>query len=224
MNFSFGICTEYDDLPRLYDIIHSIEELDIPNCEILLVGGNTNRPDISSEKLPILQFEHSGWITEKKNFIAAASLYENLVVFHDYFKFDPLWFRAYLKFGYEWDICSNPQYLIDGNRHATDWIMWDHPDYPKYHSFDYKDWTKTKYQYISGGYFLVKRSFLEANPFNETLTPGDPEDVEWSLRVRGKAKIVCNPNAIVRHNKIHRDVGNKSFPLYSHVSYLRNNK
>lgn len=186
MTFTFGICTDWSNKHRVVEIINSIRNLQIPECEIIV-----------SDK--------DGWITEKKNRIAKVAKHENLVLLHDYFIFHQDWYRAYEDFGQPWDVCSNPQLLHNGNRHFTDWVNWDDPHYPRYYSFDYNDWTHTKYQYVSGGYFLVKRDFLRENPLNESMLQGSPEDVEWSLRIRDKATIKCNPNAVVQHNKIHRD-------------------
>lgn len=220
--FTFGICTQYADARKIQEVVSSIDRLYIPHYEILLVGGEKGAFPWITSTGHLRQIASNGWLPQKKNLIARMAHFENLVLCHDYYVFDFEWYQSYLTFneGVMWDICSNPQYLIDGNRHATDWIIWSHPNFPKYHSLSYNDWTNTKYQYVSGGYFLVKRDFLRENPLNENLKPGDPEDVEWSLRVRDKALIRCNSSAIVRHNKIHRDVGNFSFPLYSHVSYL----
>ena len=52
-----------------------------------------------------------------------------------------------------------------------------------------------QYEMILNG----KKVMLEENPLNEDLMYGDAEDLEWSLRVRDKAKYVMNPNSIVRH-------------------------
>lgn len=188
MKFTFGVITDYSNKQRLGQVVHSIQSLNIPDCEILLSDPH-------------------GWITHKKNDIARRATHENLVLLHDYYVFDSGWYEAYEKFqGYNgWDICSNPQIMMNGKRHFTDWVNWDAPGFPRYHSFDYDDWTHTKGQYISGGYFLVKRDLLRANPFNEALLEGSPEDVEWSIRVRDKARILCNPMATVRHIKVHRD-------------------
>lgn len=218
MNLTFGIMTIYDDVPRLNAVIDSIKALKIPNVEILVAGSyNNNDP---SRVDPIVQHILSdGWLPKKKNMVARAAYHDTLVLLHDYYVFDPLWYQAYEEFGNQWDVCSNPQFLIDGTRHATDWILWDHPTLPRYHSLEYNDWSNTKYQYVSGQFFLIRRDFLRANPINEAMPPGSPEDVEFSLRIRDTAKIVCNPRAIVRHNKVHRDVGNKTFPLYSQTPY-----
>jgi hypothetical protein len=59
--------------------------------------------------------------------------------------------------------------------------------------------------YQSGGYMIVKKDFMLKVPMNENMVWGTAEDVEWSLRMREKANWKCNGNAIVTHNKIHRD-------------------
>lgn len=218
MNWTFGIFTTYEDVHRLNAVIESIKALNIPSVEILVAGSYQH--DWSKADLSVQHIITDGWLPKKKNLVAKFAQHETLCLLHDYFLFDSLWYQAYEEFGYDWTIASNPQLLIDGTRHATDWILWDHPILPRYHSLDYKDWSKTKYQYVSGGFMCVKRDFLRAHPFNEEMLPGSPEDVEWSLRVRDKAIIKCNPNAIVRHNKCHRDVGNLTFPLYSNVLHI----
>lgn len=201
MSFTFGILTAYEEPSRVAAVVRSIRELNIPGAEIIIAGSY-------SEHAPILDVHHiltDGWITRKKNLIASLAQHDTLVLLHDYFLFHPEWYNEYQRFGIEWDICSNPQLLMNGKRHFTDWTVWDSPQYPRYHSLAYDDWSQTKYQYISGGYFLVKRDFLREHPLNEDMQPGSPEDVEWSLRVRDRAVIKCNPHAIVRHNKAHRD-------------------
>jgi len=209
---TFGIMTTYDNIPQLTEVVDSIKALKIPQSEIIIAGSYG-----SNNNFPGLDCRHvltDKWLPTKKNLVAKVAQYKTLVLCHDYYLFDPSWYKAYEEFGNQWDVCSNPQFLLDGTRHATDWITWDHPKYGRYWSLPYDDWSCTKYQYCSGGYFLVKRDFLRANPINEAMPPGSPEDVEWSLRIRDTAVIKCNPNAIVRHNKRHRDVGNKTFPLF----------
>ena len=205
MNVTFGICTQYDDPYRLSQMVASIDDLGIPTYEICVIGSSPNSIFLSSRG-PLFQLQLDAWLPRKKNFIARQAHFDVLCLAHDYFLFDEKWYESYIKFGTDWDVCSNPQLLMNGLRHATDWVNWDHPDYPRYYSFDYTDWTKTKHQYISGQYFLVKRDFLRDNPMNEHLHPGSAEDVEWSLRIREKAKIMCNPTAVVKHNKMHRDI------------------
>lgn len=209
MNLTFGISTAYEDVGRLLLVLDSIKALNIPNSEII-VAGSYDSFDKEICSFPYYQVRTvltDGWITRKKNLIASMAEHDTLVLLHDYYEFDSKWYEAWESFvsGGEWEVASNPQFLITGQRHFTDWVMWDHPHVPRYFSLDYNDWGNTKYQYMSGGYLLVKRDFLRENPFNEHMKPGEPEDVEWSLRIRDKARMVCNPDAIVRHNKKHRD-------------------
>lgn len=213
LSLTFAIITDWEDPRRVYDMVDNISHhAGMRNYEILIIGGD-------SEKLPYsLEQEHpkhlrlipmkGSWITEKKNMAAWLASYNTIAMMHDYFVLDSQWYAGYEEFGTDWDICSNPQRLITGKRHFTDWVIWDHPDLPRYHSLDYWDWSKTDYQYISGGYFLVKRQVILETPFNTQMRPGASEDVEWSLRVRDKYKIRCNPYSIVTHNKVHRDVTN----------------
>jgi hypothetical protein len=212
MNLTFGVITAFEDLPRLTEVVNSILVLNVPNSEILMVGSYPDTQNSIPTFPGVKNLMCDGWITHKKNLIARLAEYETLVLLHDYFVLDPSWYQAYQEFGYDWDVCSNPQYLIGGQRHFTDWVMdvGDTDEHgnarlPMYYSLNYDDWTHTQRQYISGGFFLVKRQLLRDNPLNEEMKPGSPEDLEWSRRIRDNAVIKCNRKAIVRHNKVHRD-------------------
>lgn len=203
MDFTFGIITSYDDLQRLSDVIDSIRDQKIPNYEILVMGNDDYLPTEDTTYVN-MSSEHQ-FVTNKKNKIAEMAKYQNLVLIHDYYLFDKDWYQGYLNFGDDWDVCSNPQYLINGNRHFTDWVTWDHPTFPRWSSLDYDDWSQTKYMYQSGGYMLVKKDFLISIPFEQNRLWGTAEDVEWSLRMRDTANWKCNKLSSVRHNKVHRD-------------------
>ena len=203
MDFTFGIITSYDDLQRLSDVIDSIKNLKIPNYEILVMGNDDYLP--TEDTTYVNMASEQQFVTNKKNKIAEMAKYQNLVLIHDYYVFDKDWYQGYLNFGDNWDVCSNPQYLINGNRHFTDWVTWDHPILPKWTSIDYDDWSQTRYMYQSGGYMLVKKDFLLKIPFEQNRLWGTAEDVEWSLRMRDSAIWKCNKLSVVRHNKVHRD-------------------
>jgi len=205
MNISFCLTSDFSDLGRVNEIIQSIRNLAIPNYEILIIGAN---PPANEHDVRYIDFDESvksSWITRKKNILCQEAKYDNIVLFHDYFVFYQNWYIEFLKFGEDWDVCSNAQMLISGQRHFTDWIIWDHPELPRYFSLPYNDWSNTKHMYISGNYFLAKKKFMLNNPLNEDLSWGESEDIEWSLRIRDKAVIKCNGKSIVKHNKAHRD-------------------
>lgn len=204
MQFSFGIATDYSDTNRLDEIVQSIRNLKIPNYEILMIGNGERHNEID---VNYINFNDGNinWITKKKNILASESKYDNIVLFHDYYVFDSEWYSNFLKFGEDWDVCSNAQHLITGKRHFTDWVVWDSPIYPRYASLNYDDWAHTKYMYQSGGYMVVKKDFMLECPMNEHMPWGSAEDVEWSLRMREIANWKCNGRSIVKHNKVHRD-------------------
>lgn len=211
-SFSFCIITDnsIEACHRISQIIQSIRHLLISEYEILIIGGIGNKFEGNMANIRKIDFDENvkkAWITKKKNDVVKLCKYENVVMMHDYFVFHPNWYRHYDKFFSEkdYDICCNPILLNNGLRDYTDWISWDAPGIPKQTSLPYGCQDYTKNQYISGGYFLVRKSFLIDNPFDENLVAGDEEDIEWSLRVRDKARILCNPASYVAHNKHHRN-------------------
>ena len=205
MNFTFAITTDYTNENQLAEVIQSIRNLFIPNYEILVIGNKEKENDYDVRYILFDESEKDKWITRKKNILCQEAQYENIVLMHDYYVFDKNWYKSYLEFGNDWDICSNRQLLQNGKRHFTDWVTWDCPLYPRYTSLPYDEWNLTRHMYQSGGYMLVKKPLMMIEPFNESLAWGEADDVEWSLRVRDIYKWVCNGSAIVQHNKKHRD-------------------
>ena len=209
IQFTFGIITIYEDKQRLQEIIESIRNLNIPEYEILFVGGGDSS-DIDGEDIRKIDFDESikeRWITKKKNIIVKEAKYESIVLMHDYHIFDKDWYKNFVEFGTDWDICSCPQYLINGARNPMDWSLWDKPGYGRAWSLKYDDWTQTQYMYVSGGFFIVKRHVMIEEPLDESRGWNEEEDVEWSYRVRDKYVMKCNGKSIVRHNKWHRHAG-----------------
>ena len=213
IGFSFCIITDNSDIAcnRITKMIESIRFQNIEEYEILVIGGDGNKLDNSSEDLRKIDFDESikpGWITKKKNDIAKMAKYDNLVIMHDYYVLHRDWYNGFKKIAIrfeECDLCLNPVYLIDGRRDYTDWVTYDHPVYGMHSSLPYTDESNIKSQYFSGGYFVVKRDFFLKNLLNENLVANQEEDVEWSLRIRQTANIIFNPYSNVRHNKPHRN-------------------
>lgn len=207
--FTFGMITVYEDKDRLQEIIQSIRNLNVPEYEILFVGGGDSE-GIEGEDIRKIDFDESmkpKWITRKKNILVQNAEYENIVLMHDYHIFDPGWYEAFKSFGTDWEICSCPQYLITGSRNPMDWSLWDKPGFGRAWSLKYDDWSQTQYMYISGGFFIVKRHVIIEEPLDESRLWNEEEDVEWSMRVRNKYTMKCNGKAVVRHNKWHRHAG-----------------
>jgi hypothetical protein len=202
MNFTFGIVTSQDDvLNTLAPIINSIRGLNIPNYEIIIIGGNNN---YQSDNLSIYSFEENpngGWITKKKNLITKYARYENIVYLHDYIIFDKDWYKSFLNFGDDFKVCTN-QIINANDIRYRDWCFFDcankinifAPNYLLPYDFKYL----SKLMYISGAYWIAKKEVMEEFPLNENLFWGQGEDVEWSKNIREKYNFSINSDAIVK--------------------------
>lgn len=201
------------------------------NYEIIIVGNLSNSKIENNKNVKILPFEEdifslkkgnikrawkekslkrlffrAGAICHKKNLAAKNARYDKLCIMHDYVGIESGWKKGYELFGYNWEVCMNIILNKDGTRHR-DWMCWDHPSI-----LDGRTWGAaaclipydkyTKYMYISGTYFCVKKDFFLKNSLNEKLFWGDGEDVEWSLRVREKTIFKMNNCSIVKYLKL----------------------
>jgi len=248
MNFTFGIVTASEEQHNqawrcsLISIVDSIRNLNIPNYEIIIVGGPVVKEgrmyyalhkcsdiihipfDDSNQYISYVwgstkgERHIPGWITKKKNMITQKAQYENIVYMHDYFMFDKNWYKGFLKFGNDWDVCMCIIQNIFGKR-CRDWCSFDHPKYKKCAHMPYSDSSLSKYAIILGSFWIAKKTIMLKEPLDETylmynkrihnvngklvIKDGNiGEDVEWSLRIRNKYKYVMNIHSIVRHNRV----------------------
>jgi hypothetical protein len=211
IDFTFGIVSSGSKDDNLNKIIDSIENQNIPNYEIIIVGNS----EIKRKKTKLIQFDESiktSWITKKKNIITNHSQFENIVYLHDYIKFQDDWYEGFLKFGNNFDICMNKIINYDGTRYR-DWClcMWNDPNidgqYNKLISeivepgmkclLPYDEDRFTKHMYFSGAYWVAKKNVMLEFPLNEKLIWGQGEDVVWSMEVRKKYNFSMNKYSAV---------------------------
>ena len=204
MKFTFGIITEGKSDQILNKVIDSIEQQNIPEYEIIIVGNSL----VSRNKTSVIPFDESiknAWITKKKNIITENAKYENIVYSHDYVVFENDWYQGFLEFGEDYKICMNKIVNADYSR-FRDWVIWPHNDnvtdeivaVNRECIIPYDLTHLTKYQYISGTYWVAKKDVMIENPLDEKLSWGEAEDVIWSIQVRNKYKFSMNPYSTVR--------------------------
>lgn len=205
---------------------------DIENYEIIIIGNPNITDKKLLEKTKIIPFKEeffapsfswvnikrvirqlslkrfffkTGAICHKKNLAAQNTQYDKLCIMHDYVGLEDGWKDGFDKFGDNWDISMNIILNQDDSRHR-DWMAWDHPsitDKPDGKGACLIPYDKyTKYMYISGTYFCVKKDFFLDNPLDEKLFWGEAEDIEWSLRVREKTKFKMNVKSVVKYLKL----------------------
>jgi len=211
MEFTFGIITYGDSDEFINIIIDSIIKNNIQKYEIIIVGNTKIK---QSDKIKIIYFDEnikSGWITRKKNIIAKNALYENIVLLHDYVKLDENWYQGFLQFGNDFDFCVTKIVNKNGNR-FRDYTLFplevyylnlfyspgkDIDDYFNDNCllpYDFINNIKTnKYLYISGSYYIIKKTIANNFLLDENLVHCRGEDVEYSKRLHNNGIIIkCN--------------------------------
>lgn len=202
MDVSFGIITDGNSDDRINAIIDSIEILNIPKYEIVIVGNSK----IDREKTTIIEFndpDGPACISEKKNIITKNAKYENIVYSHDYIVYNRDWYDGYLKYGNDFYVCMNRILNADGTR-FRDWVIWpwngnemDDIVAGLQCIIPYNITHLSKYMYISGSWWIAKKKVMEEFPLDEKLRHYESEDVEWSKRVREKYDFSINKNSTV---------------------------
>ena len=214
MDFTFGIVTSGGAEANITKIIESIISNNIPNYEIIIVGDVKLDKRRENENIIFVAFDESeraGWITRKKNRIVSIAKYENIVLLHDYICFAPDWYSGFIKFGNNFEWCVTKIVNTNGARYR-DYTLFPHEvpflgisyspgkDIDSYFNkncllpYNFKNNEKTnKYMYISGAYYVIKKSIAEQYPLDEKLVWGRGEDVELSKRLGANGiKIQCN--------------------------------
>lgn len=201
MDFTFGIITGGNNEMMINKIVDSIENENIPNYEIIIIGScNINR--VNTKVLPFDETIKRGWITKKKNLITREAKYENIVYLHDYIKLISGWYNGQILAGNDFKIRMDK--IIDNNgQRFRDWCIWPHNNNVMdviigrdcLIPYDIKH--LSKYMYISGSYWIAKKEVMMEYPLNEQLTWGEGEDVLWSKQVREMYNFDMNINSSV---------------------------
>jgi hypothetical protein len=203
MDFTFGIITSAKTNGFIPQIIKSIEDQGIPNYEIIIVGTCS----VNSKASRVIPFDESDWITKKKNIIFQEAKYENVVVFHDYILLERGWYEGFLKFGNNFQVCINPIKNLDGSR-FRDYVLFNnylpshllHKTLLPYSSVLTPEISKISY--ISGSYYVVKKSVALKIPLREELYWNQGEDVIFSQDLADNNILIeCNPYSSVKFLK-----------------------
>jgi len=203
MEFTFGIITSGTEDENINIIVDSIEKQNIPTYEIIIVGNSK----VSRKNTRVVQFNDEvvpKWITRKKNIVTNLAKLENIVYLHDYVILTDNWYKGFLEFGNDFDLCMTKITNHDSTRYR-DWCicMWDNPTIMQIAGPDkkcilpYDENRFKKYMYFSGAYWISKRKVMLEFPLNEQLVWGQGEDVLWSRQVREKYEFFMNTNSEV---------------------------
>ena len=113
MDISFVICTDGRADCRIDEIVDSIEWQEIPDYEVLIVGGD--HTTVKRNRVRHLPHDESGrkdWITGKKNRANREARNDVVVFLHDYHLFAADWYREMRAFGFDWDSAQQTALLV----------------------------------------------------------------------------------------------------------------
>ncbi len=185
--WTFGI--SLGEVPYfVQSIVSSIrnQSINIKDYEIILIG-NCKHPlieHLNGSDIKKIEFDESikpRWITKKKNIIAQEAKFDNISIHHDYVSLHKDWYKHFLNFKEDWNVCMTRMENPSGKR-FRDWVTWSWTSNIDY--VDYLDDSRTNEMYVSGSYWCVKKDFMLQHPLDENRCWGQGEDVEWSERIR----------------------------------------
>ncbi len=176
----------------------AILALELPAVEVIFCGPRPHdAPHDERVRAIDLEWpEPRGWITRKKNLLADAARYENLVLLHDRYVVTPAWADALKAYGPCFAFMTFPQvYYADDGRHVPQ-------RYPDYQLLDqragvvnscnwsiydservfhplYDDFAETAF--CCGGLYIAKRSLWQSVRQDEALFHCEWEDISFGL-------------------------------------------
>lgn len=205
MEFTFGIITSGMNDTLLEKVVQSIHNQSISTYEIIIVG-NTNLKFDNCIHVPFDESIKPAWITKKKNIISTMANYENIVLLHDYVCLIDGWYKGFLEFGNDYQVCTTKIIQVNGDRYI-DYFLSPHGDafksyIPKQRMLPY-DFKLTpqlsKLCYLSGTYYCIKKHIALEYPLNEKLSWCQAEDIELFQRLGLNGIVIkCNSNSTVQ--------------------------
>lgn len=195
--WTFGILTAGPS-PRAAQMARAILALNLPAVEVIFCGPRpANAPDDPRVRAIDLELpEPRGWITRKKNLLAAAARHENLCLLHDRYVVTPDWAEALTDYGRCYSYVTfphvyyagegrrfpqrYPDYQVLVQRRGLDLAMRSHVyDTNEILHPDYDDFSETSY--CCGGLYVARRTLWRMLPQNEALYHCEYEDVSYGL-------------------------------------------
>lgn len=206
MNFTFGIITAGGNDVMISEIITSIHKQNIQNYEIIIVG-NSAIEDSKTRVIPFDESQKKGWITRKKNIINQEAQYEFICHLHDYVILCDGWYDGLLKHKSDLNFGITRILTKEGRRFRDFCVfpffantLFQKTALVPYH---YKPSAElNKIMYVSGSYFIIRKSIALKFPLNEYLTHCNSEDVELSQRITdAEIPILCISESCVQFLK-----------------------
>ncbi|WP_320820878.1 hypothetical protein [Thalassolituus sp.] len=185
--WSFGIITNGKKQEQVENLVRSIQNLNIPNYEVLICGTFL----ITSEHMEsvvviddVITDDLRAPISVKKNKIASLAKFENLILLHDRYVFPLDWYENMLVYGNYYELLIIKNIGPSGGR-VNDWSsFYGMPSQIKGLSrlLPYSSWNEEWFS--QGGIVVIKRSIYNRLSIDERLFWGELEDVQFSKKAQ----------------------------------------
>jgi hypothetical protein len=200
---SFGFISDGSQCGQLDLIFEKIFAQTIIKVEVLLCGPVDKHRQLA-EKYPRLillpDYKHRDIrppINVKKRMLIEAAKFDNLVIAHDRFFFDSIWFKKLVDYGNCFDFyncrrCDWSSYPEENRVHG-DWsgMRWPATAYgfePTSYSVDYKH--SNPNIYLNGGLYIGKTACFKSIPWPDHLNWGDMEDVHYTRLIELSGAVI----------------------------------
>lgn len=195
--WTFGILTAGDS-PRAAQMARALLALDLPAVEVIFCGPRPSGvpADPCVRAIDLAAPEARGWISRKKNLLAAAARHERLCLLHDRYVVTPDWARALRALGPSLSVATFPQVWladVDGRfpqRYADYQVLRQDQALAEARSgrlyagervfyAPYDDFAETAF--VCGGLYATTRTVWSLVRQDETLYHCEWEDVSFGL-------------------------------------------
>lgn len=185
IDWTFGILSNGFKNVNVIQLIDKIISLNHVGKIEFIISGPKIKELSSYENVKFIceKMDELPRISEKKNKIVCAAIYENIVIFHDRYQVDENYFRGFDVFGYDFDFLTIRQLYPSGN---------EFPSYLKF-AINEKTWQTPiviqKYDevssssFINGGLIIIKKKTALKINFNSLLLHNEAEDVEFAMQM-----------------------------------------
>lgn len=208
-SWTFGIITNGRRNEAMERIIRSIHSQQVPNYEIIVCGTYFDRKEKDFTYIHFTEHDDRGWLTRKKNIVAQAAKYENIIIIHDRMLPDEEWFKGMKHWGNYFDALSCVTLFKAFGKYlrAFDWMAHDpktikapvvhnpflraasSKDVPRPEmALHYDDWDPRVA--MCGSMAILKKSLWEVVPWDEKLFWVNYEDVNISHRITASGGVI----------------------------------
>jgi hypothetical protein len=184
--WSFGIITNGKNNDKIKALVKSLHALKIPTYEILICGPfDLTREEQFERVKPVADVkivdDIRAPISQKKNNIVAAAMYNNLCLMHDRYLFPRNWYEKMCEYGNFFDILSMPN-MSPNNKRVFDWGQFKGRPSEVTRNWlyllNYQKWSP--HWYAQGGLLIVKKHLYQKTHLDPNLHHLELEDIQFS--------------------------------------------